>query len=63
MIVVRHVIQKGLVIYPEVDPDKTYRVNQGERISGRQLREDGYFAQLPLFPNATITQIVFTAED
>ena len=62
-IVVRHVIQKGLVIYPEVDPDKTYRVNQGERISGRQLREDGYFAQLPLFPNATITQIVFTAED
>ena len=59
-IFVNHAIQKGLWVYPQVDPDKTYRLSSGEIVKGSNLMEEGHYVQLELFPNKTMSALELT---
>lgn len=59
-IYIRHVLQKGMFVYPQVNPDKNYRINGGETVKGSTLMEEGYYVQFNLFPNQTMSQLELT---
>lgn len=54
---IRHVLQKGMFVYPQVDPEKYYCLNGGETVKGSVLMEEGYYLPFDLFPNKTMSQL------
>lgn len=60
---IRHVMQKGMLLYPCLDPAKTYRIDDTETVKGSVLMEEGYYKSFANFPNMTMEQVTFTAEE
>lgn len=58
---IRHVMQKGMLLYPCLDPAKTYRIDEGETVKGSVLMEEGYYKAFANFSNMTMEQVTYTA--
>ncbi len=62
-IYIRHVMQKGMFLYPQLDPAKTYRIDGGETVKGSTLMEEGYYKPFTHFSNMTMEQVTYTAAE